>query len=75
MQNCKDMATYQDDRRQKIADLPVMRRSCLVLELCAIQKYAEPVEKAHEWAENLLCLQYEPQFGPRFRKISNHALS
>lgn len=75
IQNCDDMATFQDDRYRKIADLPVMRRSCLVSELCAIQKHAEPVEKAHEWAEDLLCLQYDPQFGPGFREMLNHALS
>jgi hypothetical protein len=75
IQNCDDMATFQDDRYRKIADLPVMRRSCLVSELRAIQKYAEPVEKAHEWAEDLLCLQSDPQFGPRFREMFNHALS
>lgn len=69
------MATYRDDRRGKIADLPVMRRSCLVSELCAIQEHAELVEKAHKWAEDLLCLQYDPQLGPRFRKMYNHALS
>jgi hypothetical protein len=52
-----------------------MRLSCLVSELCAIQNHTEPVGKAHKWAEDLLCLQYDPQFGPRFRKMYNHALS
>jgi hypothetical protein len=74
-QGCDDMATCRDDQHEMIAALPAVGRSCLVTELCAIQKHAGPVEKVHEWAEDLLCLQYEPQSSPRFREMYNHALN
>ena len=66
------MATIgRDDRLTKFEDIPALRRSSLVSELRAIQKHAEPVEKAHEWADDLLCLRREASHGNRFRKVLN----
>jgi hypothetical protein len=45
-----------------------------VSELRATQRHAEPVDKAHEWAENLLCLRYQASSGCCFRKIYNCGL-
>jgi hypothetical protein len=63
-----------DDRLTKFEDIPALRRSSVVSELRAIQKHAEPVEKAHEWAEDLVCLRHEASHGSCFRKVLNGAL-
>ena len=61
----------QDDRRKPLETISGLHRLSLVSELRIIQKHALPVEKAHEWAENLLCLRYDPSLGPHFRRIYN----
>jgi hypothetical protein len=63
-----------DDRRKRLEDLPEIQQSNVVSELRAIQRHAEPVDKAHEWAENLLCLRYQASSGCCFRKIYNCGL-
>jgi hypothetical protein len=60
-----------DDRLTRFEDIPALQRSSVVSELRAIQKHVEPVEKAHEWAEDLLCLHYEAPHGSCFRKVLN----
>jgi hypothetical protein len=63
-----------DDRRKRLKDLPEAQQSNVVSELRAIQRHAEPVDKAHEWAENLLCLRYQASSDYCFRKIYNCGL-
>jgi hypothetical protein len=66
------MATIgADDRLTRFEDIAALQRSSVMSELRAIQKHAEPVEKAHEWAEDLLCLRYEASHGTSFRRILN----
>jgi hypothetical protein len=75
MQRNVNMATIGgDDRLTKFEDIPALRRSSVVSELRAIQKHAEPVEKAHEWAEDLVCLRHEASHGSCLRKVLNGAL-
>jgi hypothetical protein len=65
----------QDDRRKPLETISRLYRLSLVSELRVIQKHALPVEKAHEWAKNLLCLRYDSSLGPHFRKIYNRSTS
>jgi hypothetical protein len=58
----------QDDRRKPLETISSLHRLSLVSELRVIQKHALPVEKAHEWTKNLLCLRYDSSLGPHFRK-------
>ncbi|KAK5709765.1 hypothetical protein LTR17_019479 [Elasticomyces elasticus] len=63
-----------DDRRTSINQILETRRSRLVEELQAIQLHTENVDKAHAWAENLLCLQYDQMLGPNLKAVRNHGL-
>jgi len=65
----------QDDRRKPLETISRLHRLSLVSELRVIQKHALPIEKAHEWAKNLLCLRYDPSLGPHFRRIYNRSTS
>jgi hypothetical protein len=56
----------QDDRRKPLETISRLHRLSLVSELCVVQKHALPIDKAHEWAKNLLCLRYDPSLGPHF---------
>ena len=65
----------RDDRRTKLKDILRIRQSNVVSELLAIQSHERPVEKAHEWAEDLLCLRYQPSLSLCFHQVRNHALN
>jgi len=65
----------RDDRRTKLNDILRIRQSSVVSELLAIQRHEKPVEKAHEWADDLLCLRYQPTLSPYFHQVQNHALN
>ena len=69
------IAKTKDDRGEKLWRLPCLHQKSLVSELCETQKYAQPVEKTHEWAKELLCLCSEQsRLGHNFRKSYKHAL-
>jgi hypothetical protein len=69
------MATVgEDDRHKMLKDLLDLRQSSIVSELLAIEQHAEPVEKAHKWARDLLCLRYRASSDHCFRKTHNYAL-
>lgn len=60
----------QVDRHRELRGLPCLRGASVVSQLCAVQKLAHSAEKAHEWAEHLICLQYKPSTsGGHFRKV------
>jgi hypothetical protein len=63
-----------DDKRKRPKDLPEVQQPNVVSELRAIQRHAEPDDKAHGWAENLLCLRYQASSGCCFRKTYNCGL-
>jgi hypothetical protein len=63
----------QDDRHKTLDNVMRLRRSSLVSELRFIQKHALPVEKAHQWAKDLLCLRYDASHSPCFRKFHNYS--
>lgn len=65
----------QDDRRKPLETISRLHRLSLVSELRVIQKHALPVEKAHEWVKDLLCLRYDSSVGPHFRKVYNRSTS
>ena len=68
-------SSVRDDRRTKLKDILRIRQSSVVSELLAIQRHENPVEKAHEWAEDLLCLRYQPSLSLCFHQVRNHALN
>jgi hypothetical protein len=65
----------QDVRRKPLKTISGIHRLSLVSELRVIQKHALPVEKAHEWAENLLCLRYDASLGLHLRRIYDRSTS
>lgn len=67
--------SMQDDRRKPLKTILRLYCLSLVSELRVIQKHALLIEKAHEWAKNLLCLRYDSSLGPHFRKIYNRSTS
>lgn len=66
-------AIEPDDRLTRFQDTPALQRSSIVSELRAIQKHAEPVEKAHEWAEDLIRLRHKASYGSLYRIVLNRA--
>ncbi|KAK0954933.1 hypothetical protein LTS01_023648 [Friedmanniomyces endolithicus] len=64
-----------DDRDTSINQILETRRSQLSEESQAIQHHAENVDKAHEWAANLVCLQCVQMLGPNFKAVRNHGLA
>ena len=64
----------EDDRQEKLKDLLDLRQSSVVSELLAIEQHAEPVDKAHKWARDLLCLRYQASPDHCFRKTHKYAL-
>ncbi|KAK4909380.1 hypothetical protein LTR49_021832 [Elasticomyces elasticus] len=64
-----------DYRGTSINQILEARRSQLSEELQAIQHHAENVDKAHGWAANLVCLQYDQMLGPDFKAVRNHGLA
>ena len=65
----------EDDRGNTIRQILSRRGSSLTSELLAIQRHAEPVDKAHGWAVNPQCLSYQKSSPTCFRLIYNRGLN
>jgi hypothetical protein len=64
----------EDDRQETLKDILDLRQSSVMSELLAIEQHAEPVDKAHKWARDLLCLRYQAFPDHCFRETHNYAL-
>lgn len=64
----------RDDTRHTLRQMVARSGSSVVSHLLATEGHALEVQKAHEWAQNPLCLVYEKASAPCFKVVRNRDL-